>query len=123
MFARQQRHQPHLLEIHPHRIVQRVEVAGFNLVLFRFFGRIHLRMIHDFNFQLAELRKNFIQRFRSGQRFRQRLVNIVEREVPLFLGKVDELFDFCRQFLHAIRRRYGCSRNLCRGGHGVFMRF
>ena len=56
LFARQQRHQPHLLEIHPHRIVQRVEVAGFNLVLFRFFGRIHLRMIHDFNFQLAELR-------------------------------------------------------------------
>ena len=66
LLARQQRHRAHLLEIHPHRVVQRVQLARFLLVVFRLLDAVHFRLVHDFNFQLAQLGENFIQLFRRG---------------------------------------------------------
>ena len=94
-----------MLEIHPHWIVESVKVARFRFFLFRFFCRF--RMIHDFNLQLAELGENFIQRFRRGQRFRQRLADVVESEIALFFGEMNQLFNFCGQFGGALGWRGG----------------
>ena len=61
LLARQQRHLPHLLEIHPHRIVQNVQPAGVLLLGLGGFDAVHLRLIHNLDFQAAQLGKNFVQ--------------------------------------------------------------
>ena len=98
LFARQQGHLPHLLEIHPHRIVQNVQ-PGFVLFLFRLrlFDAVHLGLVHDFHLEIAELDVDFIQFLRRDHRVGQRIVDVVVRQIPLLLRQPNEFLDLFGQ--------------------------
>ena len=66
LFARQQRHLAHLLEIHPDRIVQDVQ-PRLLVFLFRLglLDAVHLRLVDDFDLQVAELDVDLVQFLRA----------------------------------------------------------
>ena len=94
LLARQQRHLAHLLEIHPHRIIERVQPARVFLLGVGGFDAIHLRLVHDFDFQRAQLGENLVQNFRGHGIFRQHVVEVVVGQMPLLLREADEFLDF-----------------------------
>jgi hypothetical protein len=73
LLARQQRHLPHLLQVHPDRIIQDVQARLLVLLLhLRLLDPVHLRLIHDLDLQVAQLDVNLVQLLRrhlpSGSR-------------------------------------------------------
>ena len=64
LLARQQGHLPHLVQIHPHRVVQDVQPRGVLLLAFGFLDVVHLGLVNNFNFERPQLGKNFVQLFR-----------------------------------------------------------
>jgi len=98
LFAREQGHLAHLLEIHPNRVVQNVQPA---LVLFllrlRLFDVIHLRLVHDLHLEVAKLDIDLIQLLRRDHRVRQRVVDVVVGQVPLLLREPNEFPDLFGQ--------------------------
>ena len=98
LLARQQGHLPHLFEIHPHRVVENIQPVGVVLVGFGGFDAIHLRLVHDFDFQCAELGKKFVQFLRRGAVFRQDIVDVVVGQMPLFPREADQFLDYAGQF-------------------------
>ncbi len=102
LLARQQRHLPHLLEIHPHRIIENVESRRVVFLGFRGFDAVHFRLIHDLNIKAAQLGENLVQFFRREFTFRQHVVDVVVGQTSLFLRKPDEFLDCFRQIFAAI---------------------
>ncbi len=99
LLARQQGHLPHLVQIHPHRVVQNVHREVSSLLAFGFLDVIHLGLVNNFNFERPELGKNFVQLFRRRLAFGQHLVNVVESQLPLLLRQADEFLDFFRKIV------------------------
>jgi len=97
LLARQQGHLPHLLEIHPHRVVENIEPVGVLLVGFGGFDAVHLGLVHDFNFQRAEFRKKVVQSLRRGAVFRQGIVDVVIGQMSLFPREADQFLDYSGQ--------------------------
>ena len=97
LLAREQRHLPHLLEIHPHRVVKDVQPRPVFLLNFRLFNVIRVRLVHNFDFQRAELGKSFVQPFRRHEIFRQRLVDVAVGQMPLLAREPHQFLDFFRQ--------------------------
>jgi len=95
----------------PHRIVERVQMARV-LVFVGHFDAIHFRLIHDFDFECAQFRENFIQLFRRRHAVRQHLVDVIVSQMPLLAREADQLLDFFRQLV----LRHG---NCAGGGIGV----
>ncbi len=69
LLAAEQRHLAHLLQIHPHRIVQNVEPAFFLLFLFRLrlLDAVHFRLLHNIDFEMSQPDINLIQFLRRDQ--------------------------------------------------------
>jgi len=97
LFARQQRHLAHLLEIHPHRVVERVQPVRVFLHGIGCFDAIHLRRVHNFDFKGAQLGEDLVQNFRGYDIFWQHLVDVVVGQMPLFPREADEFLDFFRK--------------------------
>ena len=97
LLARQQRHLPHLLEIHPHRVVQDVQPRRVVLLGVGLLDAVHFRLVHDLDFQRAQFGKNLVQLLRRDTVFRQRVVDVVVGQMALLLGEADEFLDFFRQ--------------------------
>ena len=110
LLARQQRHLSHLLEIHPHRVIENVQPVGVFLLGFGGFDAVHLRLIHDFDFETAKFGENSIQLFRFNRVFRQRFADVVVGQMPLFLREADEFLDFFRKFRVGISLRRAVER-------------
>ncbi len=115
LFARQQRHLSHLLEIHPHRVVERIQPIRVFLLGIGSFDAIHLRLIHDFDFKRAQLGKYLVQNFRGRGIFRQHLVEVVVGQMPLFPREADEFLDFFRKRRVGTVLRNGVEWLGCRG--------
>jgi hypothetical protein len=97
LLAGQQRHLAHLLEIHPHRVVEDVELR-LGLLLFLFLGvllailvAIDLGRLDDVDLHPAQTRQDCIELIGVADVGRQRFIEIVEREITLFLGELDQL--------------------------------
>ena len=111
LLARQQRHLAHLLEIHPHRIVQDVQPALLLLLLrFRLLDPVHLGLVHDLDLQVAQLDIDLVQVLGQDGRVRQRVVDVVVGQVALLLGEPDQLLDLLRD----INARLAVGRSLSR---------
>ena len=100
LFAGEQWHLPHLLEIHPHRIVQNFEAAfGFLFFLFlfalffAFLVPIDLRGFNDVDLHSPELAQDRIEIIRVRQSFGQNVIEIVEGDVTLFLRQFGQFSD------------------------------
>ncbi len=96
LLAGEQRHLAHLLEIHPHRIVEDVELRLGLLLLFvgvflAVLETIDLRRLDDVDLELAQPHQDVIELVRIGQLLGQRFVEIVESEIALLLGQLDQL--------------------------------
>ena len=81
LFARQERHLAHLLEIHPHRIIQNIELGLgllFLFFLFRVFFSvlvtIDLRRFDNIDLHSPQPREDEIEFIGVGDPFRQCLV-------------------------------------------------
>ena len=110
LLARQQRHRAHLLQIHPHRIVEDVELRlGFFLlfvrVLLPVLEAVDLGGLDNVDLEFAQPLQDEIELFRVGQLRRQRLVQVVESEVALFLRELDQLAGARLGFVCAVRLR------------------
>ncbi len=71
LLAGEQGHLAHLLEVHAHRVVQDVQACF--LVLFVRFGLldpVHLRLVNDLDFQVAQLAVEIVQVRRAKRRRR-----------------------------------------------------
>jgi hypothetical protein len=97
LLAGQQRHLAHLPEIHPHRVIERVQPARLFLSGIGGFDMIHLRLIHDFDFKGAQLGEDLVQNFRGRGIFRQHFVEVVVGQMPLLPREADEFLDFFRK--------------------------
>ena len=109
LLARQQRHLAHLLEIHPDRVIENIELR-FRLFFFLFLGvflavlvTVHLGGFDNVDLHPPKPRQDRIELIRIGDLDRQRFVQVVEGEIALFFRELDQLPD---ARLH-IRRRSG----------------
>ncbi len=94
----QQRHLAHLLQIHPHRVVQNVQPRLFVLLLrFGYLDSVHLSLIHNFHFEVSKLNDDLIHLLRTCGPLCQAIVDVVVREVTLFLRQSQQLPDLFRQ--------------------------
>ena len=99
LFACQERHLTHLLEIHAHRVVEDIE-----FVLLLFLGHVtllaatrqntvHIRLINNAHLMFAKLSVNLIELLLVGLFSRQAFLNIIMREVALFLCQFHQFLD------------------------------
>ena len=97
--ACQQRHRPHLLEIHPHRIIQRIQpvVVFLEFLFVHRLHLVHLGGVHHLDFEIPQLGKNVIQLRRCGEFFREHFIDVLERQLPLLVGTPDEFLDVIGQ--------------------------
>src|ERR1017187_3678309 len=97
LLARQERHLPHLLEVHPHRVVEDVVLrrAGLLLLglLLALLVILNLVGLQDLDLKVLEDGEDVIDLLLVLDRLGQRLVDVVERQVPLLLRKPDKLAD------------------------------
>ena len=99
LVAGQQRHLPHLLQIHPYRVIQDINLCWhpaflFVLLIINVFlavpVAIHFGRFDDIDLQATQTRENQIQFVGVGNAFGQGFVQIVEREMALFLCQLDK---------------------------------
>ena len=64
LFAGEQRHFAHLVHVHPHRVVQYFQPGIFFFFRLHRLGPLHLRMVHDLDVEIAQLRIKLVQVFR-----------------------------------------------------------
>ena len=106
LLAGQQWHLPHLLEIHPHRIIQNFEAALGLLfflflfaLLFAFLVTIDFRGFDDVDLHSPELAQNRIEIIRVRHSFGQNVIEIVEGDVALFLRQFGQFADAALQII------------------------
>ena len=95
----EQRHLPHLAQIHPDRIVEDIQFLGFLLdhrlagflVPCGFFITINFAGLDDIDLEIPQEDEHALDLFGLIDRLRQGLVQIVKREVALFPGQLDQL--------------------------------
>jgi hypothetical protein len=94
LFAGEQGDLAHLLEVHAHRVVQRVQ-PGLLLFLLGLdsLNVVQLGLVNDFDLEVAELREDVLDVLGGGQVVRQRFVQVVIGEIALLMGQADQLFD------------------------------
>ena len=97
LFARQQRHLAHLLEIHPHRVIEDVELR-FRFFFFFFLGvllsvfvTVDLGRFDDVDLHPPEPGQDSIELVGVADIGRQRFVQIIEGEIALLLRQLDQL--------------------------------
>ena len=97
LLARQQRHLAHLLEVHPDRVVEDVVLRRARLLLLGLLLALLVVLdlvgLEDLDLQVLEDGEDVIDLLLVLDRLGQRLVDVVERQVTLLLGKADELAD------------------------------
>ena len=99
LLARQQRHLAHLLEVHADRVVQDVQPGLVLLFLrLRLLDPVHLGLVNDLDFEIAELDVDLVQVLRGDDSFREGVVDIAVGQVTLLLGQADQFLDFEREF-------------------------
>ena len=95
LFAREQRDLAHLLEIHPNRIVQDVVLRRAGLLLLRFLLPLlvilDLVRLENLDLEILQNREDVIDFLLVFDRLGQRLVDVVERQIPLLLRETDEV--------------------------------
>ncbi len=103
LFAGEQGHLAHLLEIHADRIIENIEAAFILLFLrLRLLDAIDLGLVDNFDFEVAELDVNVVEFLAGDHRVREGFVDVVVSEVALLLGEADELFYLFRNLNSAI---------------------
>ena len=107
LLARQQRHLSHLVQIHPHRIVQNIQPRRVFLLAFRLLEIVHLGLVNDFNLERPQFGKNFVQLFGRRLAVRQSLADVVVSELPLFLRQTDQFLDLLRNIRGDARLKNG----------------
>ncbi len=90
----------HLFQIHADRIIQDVELGVglffllfFFVVLFAVLVAVDLRGLDDVDLHPPQARQNGVQFVGISDTVGQRLIQVVEREVALFLRQLDQLAD------------------------------
>ena len=119
LLSGQERDLAHLLEIHPHRIVENIELGFGFLFLFFLFLRvffpvlipIDLRSLDNVDLHAAQSRQNEIQLVGIRDPFGQRLVQIVKCEIALFFRQFNQ---FANAGLDFNRRMQMCHRHFAR---------
>ena len=100
LLARQQGHLAHLLQIHPHGIIENIQ-AAFVLLLFLLrlglLDAIHFGLVHDLDLEIAELDVNLVQVVGRNDVVRQRIVDVAVSEVTLLLREAQQFFDLLSQ--------------------------
>ena len=119
--ACQQRHRPHLAQIHPGRVVGLVDrarrqiqldvVHSFATPVVLLVRPVRLFRADDLDAGVAEGGEQLRQRVGRGDVGREQLVHLVIEQVPLLLAELDELPDFVVCFFE----RQRCSSALVRG--------
>ena len=125
LLACEQGNLPHLLEIHPHRVVENVEFLVrlirliFLLLVLRIvrlradFVAINLRGINDVNFHAAHAHHDGFHVVRIVDGIGQVFVEVVESEVTLLLRELHEFTEFFSTLgcvedgLSRFQRRFG----------------
>ena len=94
LLARQQRHLAHLLEIHPHRVVQNVQPRLLLLLVrLRLLDPVHFGLVHDFDLQIAQLAVEAVQFLGGNDHIGQRIVDVVVGQIALFARQANQFFD------------------------------
>ena len=113
LLARQQRDLAHLLEVHPHRVIQNVQTPlVFVFLRLRLLDAVHFGLVNDLDLQDAQLAVKIVQFLGRNDRVGQGVVDVGVSQVALLLGQADQFLDFLGQVhpgiferLVAIRRR------------------
>ena len=129
LLARQQRHLPHLLEVHPDRVVEDVEL-GVGLFFFLFLGvllavlvTVDLRGVDDVDLDVAQEHDDGFEIVCIVRALGNRLIEIVTSEIALFFRELDQLTDARLKIDFAayhgsggglIGRSSGCATSLAR---------
>ena len=123
LIAGQQRHLPHLLEIHPHWVIENIDFGGRSTLFFLFLiiglffavpVAIHFGRLDDIDLQSAQTRENQVQFVGVSDSLRQRLVEIVEREITLFFREFDQLPNSGLNFSRRIQTKHAECRDRAR---------
>ena len=97
LLAGQQRHLAHLLEVHPHRVVEDVVLRGARFLLLglllALLVAVDLLRIEDVDLEVLEDGDDVLDVLRVVDALRQGLVDVVEGQVALFLREPDEVAD------------------------------
>ena len=94
LLARQQRDLPHLLEIHPDRVIEDVEPALVLLLLgLGLPDAIDFGLINDLDFETAEFAVDFVEFVGGNERVGQGIVDVGVGQIALFLGQPHEFLD------------------------------
>jgi len=95
LFAGEERDLTHLPEVHANGVIENIE-AGFILLFigFRLLNAVNFSLIHNIDFQIAELGANFLQRLGCDGIAGEGVVDIAVGEVTLLLGETDEFLYF-----------------------------
>ena len=89
---------PICLQIHADRVVQDVQPALVLLLLrFGLLDAVHLGLVHDFDFQVAQLGVKIVQVLGRHDAVGQRVVDVVVGQVALFLRQADQFLDLFGQ--------------------------
>jgi hypothetical protein len=94
LFAGEERDLPHLLKVHPDRVIEDIE-AGFVFLLLGFglADAIDLGLVNDFDVESAEFAVDFVQFVGGDEGIGQGVVDVGVSQVALFLGQPDEFLD------------------------------
>ena len=99
LFPRQQGNLPHLLQIHPDRVIENIEPGLFVIFLrLGLLDPIDFGLVNNLNLEVAQLDIDLVQVFRGDQGFRKSVVNVAVSEVPLLLRETNEFLNLFRQF-------------------------
>jgi hypothetical protein len=97
LLAGQQRDLAHLLQVHPHRVVEDVVLRGARLLLLGLLLALLVVLdlvgLEDLDLEVLEDGKDVVDLLLVLDRLGQRLVDVVERQVSLLLGQADQLAD------------------------------
>jgi hypothetical protein len=97
LLAREQRHLAHLLQVHPHRVVEDVVLRRARLLLLGLLLALLVVLdlvgLEDLDLEVLQDREDVIDLLLVLDRLGQRLVDVVERQVALLLGQADQLAD------------------------------
>ena len=105
LLAGEERNLPHLFEIHPNRIVQNIELGValiFFLLLFVVFFAVLVAVdlggVDDVDLHAAQTVEDRLHLVGLVDAIREGFVEVVESEVALFLGELDEFAQFFGHF-------------------------
>ncbi len=89
-------------KVHPHRVVQDVQPVSRLLLALGVLAGFNFRRVNDLDVQVAQFGQHRVQVAWRHHLVRERVIDLIVSQMPLFLGQPDQLLHLLGQ-VHAAR--------------------